>query len=367
MDRFATRRDKAVKAAAKAGLDALLVTNVANVTYLTGFTGDDSYLLLAGRDHIIISDPRYTTQLSEECPGIELSIRVPGTSILDDTQRTVLATKAKKVGVEADTITLGSFEKLKEKLAQQTLVATSGIVEDLRLIKDAEEIAETRTAVWLAEKAFAKIRAGLVAGQTERQVAHAIENTIREFGGKGCSFDPIVASGHRAALPHARASERLIGSDPFVLIDWGATAKHYKSDLTRVLFTAKIPPKLERIYRVVLQAQVAAIKAIRPGVLCKDVDAVARKIISDAGFGKQFGHGLGHGLGIDIHEAPRLNSSSEVELKPGMIVTVEPGIYLPGFGGVRIEDDILVTKSGHEVLTSVPKEFDDQYVEISAP
>lgn len=367
MDRFATRREKAVKAAAKAGVDALLVTSFTNVTYLTGFTGDDSFLLLTPTNHIILSDPRYTTQLSEECPDLELSIRVPGTPLLDDAQRVIRAAKVKKLGIEAGTITLAEFQKLSEKLAEQTLVPTSGLVEELRLIKDAEEIAETRTAVWLAEKAFAKIRAGLMAGQTELHVAHTIENTIREFGGKGCSFDPIVAGGFRSALPHGRASERLIGADPFVLIDWGATAKHYKSDLTRVLVTGKIPPKLERIYRVVLAAQVAAIKAIRPGVVAKDVDAVARKIITDAGFGKQFGHGLGHGLGIDIHEAPRLNSTSEVELKPGMIVTVEPGIYLPGFGGVRIEDDILVTKSGHEVLTSVPKELDEQFVEISAP
>jgi Xaa-Pro aminopeptidase len=236
---------------------------------------------------------------------------------------------------------------------------TAGLIEQLREVKDKHEIAEIREAARYAEQAFAVLRATLRPNRTEKEVADDLEHQIRLFGGKGTSFPSIIAVGARAALPHARPTDKTIGADDFVLVDWGATARHYKSDLTRVLVTGRISPKLERIYGVVLEAQEQAIAAIRPGVTGREVDAVARKVITDAGFGKQFGHGLGHGIGLDIHEAPRLNSANDKPLKPGMVVTVEPGIYLPGWGGVRIEDDILVTKSGHEVLTSVPKQLNE--------
>ena len=179
------------------------------------------------------------------------------------------------------------------------------------------------------------------------------------FGAYGASFEPIVAVGARSALPHARPMDQLISAGEFVLIDWGASNRAgYKSDLTRLLVTGKIRPKLKKIYGVVLNAQRRGIEAIRPGVQCCDVDSAARRVIANAGFGKNFGHGLGHGIGLDIHEGPRLSQASTQVLKPGMVVTVEPGIYIPGWGGVRIEDDVLVTRDGHEVLTSVPKEFE---------
>jgi Xaa-Pro aminopeptidase len=189
-------------------------------------------------------------------------------------------------------------------------------------------------------------------------VADNLEHQMRLFGAKGASFPSIIAVGPRAALPHARPTNKRIGEADFVLIDWGADCL-YKSDLTRVLVTGKIPPKLERIYGVVLNAQLRGIEAIGPGVACQDVDTAARKVIEDAGFGKHFGHGLGHGIGLDIHEGPRLGQGQKQILQPGMVVTVEPGIYFPGWGGVRIEDDVLVTKTGHEVLTRVPKQWSD--------
>ena len=185
---------------------------------------------------------------------------------------------------------------------------------------------------------------------------------MRLFGAKQSAFPTIVAVGPRAALPHATPTGRRVGASDFVLIDWGADEGLYKSDLTRVLVTGRISPKLERIYRVVLRAQLKAIAAIRPGVVAADVDGIARAVIGEAGFGRYFGHGLGHGLGLQVHEAPRLAASSRTVLKPGMVVTVEPGIYLPGWGGVRIEDDVLVTRAGHEVLTSVPKQLEDAVV-----
>lgn len=183
---------------------------------------------------------------------------------------------------------------------------------------------------------------------------------MRQFGAARASFDPIVAVGERAALPHARPGSNRVSSSDFLLIDWGAaTHEGYKSDLTRVFVTGKILPKLEKIYRVVLKAQRRGISKIRPGVCCCDVDAAAREVIEQSGYGKNFGHGIGHGIGLDIHEEPRMSPVSKTVLKPGMVVTVEPGVYLPGWGGVRIEDDVLVTRDGHKVLTSVPKEFED--------
>jgi Xaa-Pro aminopeptidase len=193
---------------------------------------------------------------------------------------------------------------------------------------------------------------------SELQAAHLLENSMRQFGATVASFPPIVAVGPRAALPHARPTSAMISESDFVLVDWGASAASgYKSDLTRILVTGKISPKLEKVYGVVLKAQQAAIRSLRAGARCSEIDSVARRVIENAGFGKHFTHGLGHGIGLDIHEGPRLSAASDSELKPGMIVTVEPGIYLEGWGGVRIEDDCLLTRDGCEVLTSVPREL----------
>ncbi len=206
------------------------------------------------------------------------------------------------------------------------------------------------------------VRASLTGSQTEREVAANIEHEIRRFGGRGCSFEPIVAVGARAALPHAPPTERQMREADFVLIDWGAREGLYVSDLTRVFVTGRISPKLERVYEVVLKAQLRAIETLRPGVRMADVDRAARSVIEQAGFGERFGHGLGHGIGLAVHEAPRLVDQNQQELKPGMVITVEPGIYLPGWGGVRIEDDVLITRDGHEVLSSLPKSLDSSLI-----
>lgn len=364
MDRFATRREKLLRAVRQAGASALLVTNYTNVTYLTGFTGDDSYLLL-GRDlAVVISDPRYTTQLAEECPGLDCVIRAPGTAMVPAVARQVQAAKLKKLAVEADSISLALYSALGSALPKVEWYPAAGLVERLREVKDAGEIAEIREAVRFAERAFDVLRATLRPSRTEKEVADDLEHQLRLLGANGSSFPPIVAVGARAALPHARPTQQRIDAAPFVLIDWGASGRLYKSDLTRVLTTAKIPPKIERIYRVVLTAQEQAIAAIRPGVLAADVDKMARGIIADAGFGRYFGHGLGHGIGLDIHEGPRLAQGQERPLAAGMVVTVEPGIYLPGLGGVRIEDDVLVTRTGHEVLTRVAKQWEAAAVDL---
>jgi Xaa-Pro aminopeptidase len=357
-DRHAARRQKLLSRLKADQVPALLVSNETNVTYLTGFTGDSSYLLISPDICLIISDGRYTTQLRQECPGLATSIRPPAESIVSAVAKVVRQAKIARLGVEADSLSMSQGEKLQEGSKNLELQSTSGLVEELRQIKDAGEVAEIREAIRLAEKGFDVLRAELRGELTESQVAHNLEHTLRNFGAAGCSFPPIVAVGPRAALPHARPTEARISDDDFVLVDWGATARSgYKSDLTRILVTTKISPKLERVYGVVLKAQLAAIRAIRPGARGCDVDAVARRVIEDAGFGKHFTHSLGHGIGLNIHEGPRLSAASAAPLKAGMVITVEPGIYIEGWGGVRIEDDVLVTRSGCEVLTTVPKDL----------
>jgi Xaa-Pro aminopeptidase len=359
MTSYAKRRDKIRSRLRKKQLDALLVTSFTNVSYLTGFTGDDSYLLVTAKHDIVLSDERYTTQLEEECPDLELSIRGPGKKMLSSVQREIASAKVKRLGFEADSMTVALHDALNEAVKLCDLIACLGWVEQLRIVKDRNEIARTRVACEQARRAFEVVRASLTPDMTELAVAADLEYQARRFGGKCLSFPAIVAAGPRAALPHASPTLQRLSESDFTLIDWGVNEGQYVSDLTRILVTGKISPKLQKVYRVVLRAQLAAIKAIRPGVSCESVDSVARKIITKAGYGKQFGHGLGHGVGLDIHEAPRLTLGQSTLLKAGMIVTVEPGIYLPGWGGVRIEDDILVTKTGHEVLTSVPKQLEE--------
>jgi len=358
MTKFAKRRAKLSPQLRKHGADAILVTNFTNVTYLTGFTGDDSYLLVTPNEAIVLSDERYTTQLEEECPDVALEIRGPGKPMLKHLSDVVPNAKVKRLAVESQSMTLALHAGLQKSLDNCELIAVNGWVEALRMTKDRDEIAATRRACDQARRAFEVVRASLRGEMTELEIASELEYQARKFGGKSLSFPAIVAAGPRAALPHATPTLARLDSADFTLIDWGVNEGQYVSDLTRILVTGKISPKLRKIYGVVLKAQLAAIDAIRPGVTCEAVDKVARDIIHDSGYGKYFGHGLGHGTGLEIHEAPRMSSGQSQELAAGMIVTVEPGIYLPGWGGVRIEDDILVTRTGHEVLTSVPKELE---------
>jgi Xaa-Pro aminopeptidase len=362
MTRAALRRDKLRKRLGDLQLDGLLISSAVNVSYLTGFTGEDSFLLLTRQRDILLSDRRFTTQLRDECPDIEHLIRGPATSMMQLVARAVRSARLRRVGFESSSISVAQHAELVAPSKTTTWCSTSGLVEELRIVKDADEIACLRHAARLAEKAFTVVRARLHAEQTERQVAAELEYVIRGLGGDGCSFPSIVAVGQRAALPHARPTDRKVGSAPSVLLDWGAVYGGYRSDLTRVLVTARIPPKLERVYRVVLNAQECAIRAIRPGIACRKVDEIARSVIAEAGYGRFFGHSLGHGLGLQVHEAPRLGPKRDEPLRPGMVVTVEPGIYLPGQFGVRIEDDVLVTRSGCEVLTQVPKRWEDAQV-----
>jgi len=356
-DRHVARRSKLAQLIRKSGVSAMLITNPRNVTYLTGFTGEDSYLLLSPRHTQIFSDSRFETQLKDECPEIPFEIRTARTLMPDFLASHLAKLEIASLGIEGSSMTVSVRDLLVEKLKPIDLVPQPALVEELRAVKDAEEIAQIRLAVRQAERGFDLMRSLLVTSQTEREAAHELEHGMRRFGTLRAAFEPIIAVGDRSALPHYRAGLRRFDESGFTLVDWGAVSGGgYHSDLTRLLVTSKLPPKLHQIYGVVLKAQLAGIAAIRPGARCQDVDAAARKVIEQAGYAKYFGHGLGHGIGLDIHELPRLSPISTDELRPGMIVTVEPGIYLPGVGGVRIEDDILVTRDGCEVLSSVPKE-----------
>jgi Xaa-Pro aminopeptidase len=359
MSSFSTRRQSLRALLRKAKADALLVTNFKNVTYLTGFTGDDSYLLATLDGEILITDTRYTTQLAEECPGLALEVRPPGVSMLKAVTKAVKRAGIERLGIEGASATVAFQQSLVKALPKVEIVVTENLVERLRIVKDKDEVAATRVACEQARRAFEVVRASLTPNMTELEVAAELEYQARRFGATALSFPAIVAVGPRAALPHARPTARPLGEGDFTLIDWGANSGLYMSDLTRIIVTGRISPKLRKIYNIVLKAQLAAIEAIRPGLNGEEIDRVARGIIKRAGFGKAFGHGLGHGTGLEIHEAPRLAVGQKTKLRPGMIVTVEPGVYVPGWGGVRIEDDVLVTRTGHEVLSNVPKQLED--------
>jgi Xaa-Pro aminopeptidase len=336
-----------------------LVTSPVNVRYLTGFTGEDSFLLVGRGVTVLISDSRFETQIPEECPGLEAHIR-PRTKTLSEAVGEVVGrAKLQKLAFESATTSFAQWQAIAQTVKPLELVPQSDLVETLRLIKDEDELADIRMAIVQAERGFQLLKASLEPQMTEQQAANELERAMRHFGAKQAGFDTIIAVGPRAALPHARPTFARIGESDFLLVDWGAkTVTGYHSDLTRMVVTGTISPKLEKLHRVVLQAQHRAIEAIRPGVSGAAVDAAAREVIAQAGFGKNFGHGLGHGIGLEIHEGPRVSQNSKTELKPGMVVTVEPGIYLPGWGGIRIEDDVLVTRTGHEVLSSLSRDLE---------
>ena len=366
---YSARRAKLRRALKKADLDVdgLIISGLANVRYLTGFTGDSSWLFLSTSSCVLLSDTRYETQLADECPGLDIEIRDSGSTINDLAAKVVVKARSKRVGFEAEHTTVAQHGSLSEKITTATLVATCGLVERLREVKDQWELTQIRAAIEYAQRGIGVVRSSLRSDQTETEIRYLLEAAMRSFGATGPGFEPIVGVGPTAALPHAHAGMRRIAEHPVLLIDWGAsTDSGYRSDLTRVFITGKPTKQMELVYKTVLAAQQAAIKAIRPGAKCAEVDKIARSLIERAGFGKYFGHGLGHGFGLEIHESVRVSPISEREFEAGMVVTMEPGIYLPGKFGVRIEDDILVTGDGNEVLSNLEREFDQAVVPILA-
>lgn len=347
----------------------MLVTNPLNVTYLTGFSGEASYLIVTAAQLLLVSDGRFTDQLREECPDLETVIRPPTTTLADATAETLQKLSCGAVGFETGHLTVAEFQTLSDRAKTIAWKPGANRIEQLRQIKDAWEIGQIRLAIHVAEKAFGIFRALVRPDDSEKELVDAMESHVRRAGGKCTAFPTIVAVGERAALPHAPPTSRRLRGEKLVLVDWGANGPFYKSDLTRILVphnnaAAGEDQKLREVYEVVLHAQTRAIATLGPGVKAGDVDAAARQVIIDAGYGQHFTHSIGHGFGLQIHEAPLMKPGSELVLQAGMVVTVEPGIYLPGWGGIRIEDDILITENGHEVLTTLAKDFPSTLIDF---
>lgn len=370
MDYTVSRRVNLLRDCKSDGVDGLLVTHATNVRYLTGFTGSSGSLVLSGKHAVLISDSRYEEQIKEQCPGLDVHIR-PHTKTLNDATAEVLAKAGlKTVGVEADHLSVGTLAALQDKVSKVTFAPLSGKIEHLRAVKDPSEMEQIKTAVVVAERAFKMFVALMRETDTEKELADAMEMYIRRSGGQKSAFPPIVAVGERGALPHAMPTNRTVGEASKVLIDWGADVG-YKSDLTRTLKSPfPVPPlrksKDERtaypfdaVYEAVRQAHEAAVKELRHGAVAKDVDAAARKALTKfsprgVDLNDHFTHGLGHGIGLDTHEGPSIRQGSDAVLEAGSVVTIEPGVYLPGWGGVRIEDDYHITKDGAVRLTTLP-------------
>jgi Xaa-Pro aminopeptidase len=337
-----------------AGADAVLLARPQNVTYVSGFAGTAGLVVVVGGEPTLVVDFRYVEQAAAQAPGIA-RVQAKG-PLLDAAAEVLKQAGARRVAVEEEFLPIGQFRKLADAIAPSEVVPVEGI-DRIRWQKAPEEIEAIRRAVRVAEAAFAEILPLVRPGAIERDVAVALEERLRRRGAQRIPFEIIVASGPRAALPHGVASDRVIGPGECVTIDFGAVVGGYSADCTRTLVTAPATDRHREVYRIVLQAQQAALAGLRAGITGREGDALARDVIAGAGYGDAFGHSLGHGLGLAVHEGPTLSPREEAVLQPGVVVTVEPGIYLPGWGGVRIEDLVVITDGGCDNLTTLPKEF----------
>ncbi|GGG56703.1 M24 family metallopeptidase [Paenibacillus radicis (ex Gao et al. 2016)] len=340
---------------AEQGLEAILIGSSHNRNYLSGFTGSSGTVVITHQDSFLLTDFRYMTQAPQQAAGFKVVEHGP--RVMDSVRELLAASGLRELAFEQDQVSYGEYVAWSEQLDGVVLKPAAGLVEQLRMIKDEDELRIMIEAAELADAAFSHVQKLLQPGVRESDIALELEMYMRSHGASSTSFETIVASGERSALPHGVASDRLIGKDEFVTLDFGAYYKGYCSDLTRTVVVGEPTAKHREIYGIVLEAQLHALEHIRPGMTGKQADALARDVIAKYGYGDQFGHSTGHGLGMEVHEQPRLSKLSDMILTPGMTVTVEPGIYLPGFGGVRIEDDIVITESGIKILTSSPKEL----------
>ncbi|WP_135227642.1 M24 family metallopeptidase [Deinococcus fonticola] len=335
----------------RSGVDAMWISGPSNVRAISGFTHPkDGKVLVTAQEATLFTDARYTVQARDESRLPQLIARPPETYEL-----AAQSVKGQRVGFEAEHLTVANLEDLRKYWADATLVPLRGVIEGLRAVKSKEEIAAVQAAQDLADRAFAHARPMIKAGVREWDVALAIEAFLRQEGAEN-AFDVIVASGPRGAMPHGAASMRVMQDGELVTVDMGARLNGYHSDMTRTVAIGTPSGEMRRVYHAVLEAEEAAVKAVKPGVRAADLDQLARDILTGHGLGEAFAHSLGHGVGLDVHEAPGLRGSSEDVLKPGMIITIEPGAYLPDVGGVRIEDLVLVTEDGYRVMSHSPKE-----------
>jgi Xaa-Pro aminopeptidase len=339
---------------AEAGVDAVLLARPQNVTYVSGFTGSAGLAVVTGREAHLIVDFRYVEQAAAQAPDLpRLHAKGP---LLDGAADLLRQMGARRIGIEEEFLPVGQYRKLAAAVAPAEVVPVEGF-DRMRWCKDPGEVAAIRRAMQAAEAAFGDVLPLVRPGAVERDIAVALEERLRRRGSERAPFEIIVASGPRAALPHAQASDRIIGRGECITIDFGAVVDGYAADCTRTLVTAPADARHREVYRTVLAAQQAALAGLRAGLTGREADALGRTVIAQAGYGDAFGHSLGHGVGLAVHEGPTLSPREEAVLEPGAVVTVEPGIYLPGWGGVRIEDLVVITADGCENLTTLSKEL----------
>jgi Xaa-Pro aminopeptidase len=358
------RAERLAAAARERELDLLLVSELVSLRWLTGFTGSNGAALVdvAGapeRPGIFLTDFRYVTQVQSQVDAAwdrrQVAQELLGPGIAEQLEP---GEAPIRLGFDDRHLTVAQFERLRAAVEDRAeLVPAGGLAEALREVKDDGEASRIREAAHLADHALTEVLGRGLAGRTEAEVALDLEVAMRRHGAEALSFPPIVASGAHGALPHAEPRASVIEPGVLVTIDWGARLEGYCSDCTRTFAVGEVGDEERAVYDLVLRAQEAALGAVRPGPTGREVDAVAREIIADAGHGEHFGHGLGHGVGLEVHEGPRLSKTGEAPLTAGMVVTVEPGVYLPGRCGVRIEDLVLVTEDGAEVLNTLPKDL----------
>ena len=356
---YVARQKKLAAALRHSGLDALLVTHLPNVRYLCGFSGSAGVLLfqVSERAHkpTFYTDGRYIQQAHEEVR--DARVVVGKRSAFVEGCEGAQKARVKTLGFEAEQLPYVAYKQLGKALRGARLKPTAGMVEQLRLIKDADEINQIRASVLLAASLFQTALSVIKPGVAESQVAGELELQARRAGAEKMSFDTIVAAGPRSALPHGRASAQAIPSPGFIILDYGVILAGYCSDMTRTVHAGPVSRAHRRMYEAVREAQLASIEAVSPGVETGEVDHAGREVLKKAGFEAFFTHSTGHGVGIEVHESPRLARGQTQKLVPGMVVTIEPGIYIPEEGGVRIEDMVLVTETGHEVLTPTTKDL----------
>ncbi|AEG61307.1 aminopeptidase P family protein [Desulforamulus ruminis] len=332
----------------------LLVSKPENRYYLSGFTGSTGVLLIGLATADFLTDFRYTGQAQQQCPHYRI-VKAEG-PLLAAAAELIIKYQGQKLYIEENHLTVKQFQELQEKLPGVKLESSRELIEELRMVKNPGEMEPLRQAMAIGDQALAHILKYVKPGVSEWDLALELEFYMRRQGASGVAFETIMASGPRSALPHGVASQRILQAGDLLTMDFGCVYQGYHSDMTRTVVLGTPDEKQKEIYQIVLEAQRAGLAAVKQGVKAREVDEAARRVIVAKGYGEFFGHSTGHGVGLAIHEKPRLAATDETILEPGMVVTVEPGIYLPGWGGVRIEDSVLVTPEGCEILTSAPKD-----------
>ncbi len=351
----AARVEKLRQRLSEEGLTGIYVTNLTNVRYLSGFTGSAGSCFISDKEAVFISDGRYDTQSRQQVQEMEIFIN--NDAHINTLASTGLIGKGQRIGLEGNDVSVNEGDKILESIQDCEWVTTSQIVERIAMVKDESEIRATRTAVEIADAVFQQIVPEIRPGATEKQIAAKIPYGCKILGAEAEAFEPIVASGANSALPHARPTDKEVQSGDFVVLDFGAKCGGYHSDMTRTVVVGEASEKHREVYETVLEAQRRGCETATDGIACKKVDSACRNYIDEKGYGDYFNHGTGHGLGLEIHTNPRFSQLDDDSVYENYLMTIEPGVYLPDFGGVRIEDDVLIRQDGCEILNKTPKEL----------